>query len=94
MDETPKHWILNPMSKLFEVIPKKLKPLQNLKSLKNENFLKNKTPLEENKKNEETFVLNQLAWIPRNIKMTPRLIRRLSNDLKNKYRIKNKYNKK
>ena len=74
MNETPKHWILNPMCKLFEVIPKKLKPLE-----------------ENNIKKEETFVLNQLAWIPRSIKMTPRLIRRLSNDLKNKYNVKDKY---
>lgn len=74
MNETPKHWILNPMCKLFKVIPKKLKPLEEI-----------------NIKKEETFVLNQLVWISRSIKMTPRLIRRLSNDLKNKYKVKDKY---
>ena len=75
MNEPPNYWILNPMSPLFKIIPKKLQPLE-----------------EKNNKKNENFSLNQLVWIPRNIKMTPQLIRKFSNDLKKKN--SNKFNKK
>ena len=72
MNEDPEYWILNPISKIFDIVPKKIKPLE-----------------EPVFKKRNSFKLNQLAWIPRNIKLTPKLVRKLSNDFKEKYKNRN-----
>jgi hypothetical protein len=64
--DEPKYWVLNPLNRTFNLIPKKRKGLIN-------------DPV---CMKEDDFVLGHLAWIPRRIsflqKFTNKLSRRLS----------------
>jgi hypothetical protein len=65
--DEPSYWVLNPLNNVFNIIPKKRKAL--VKDISN-NYVEN-----------ETFVLCELAWVPRRGSFLPKLIEKLKRRL-------------
>ena len=60
--DNPKYWVLNPLNRTFNLIPKKRKGLIN-------------DPV---CMNDDDFVLGQLAWIPRRLSFLQKFTNKLS----------------